>query len=175
MNNYTERILAAWNWPLGAQRKQDLWLLWNASGLVQHSSCQYEPCVFIGNTCQNKTVFEAAAERRWASQETANLFFCLLPKILCHCCPSCLNGRTDGKHLHSEEMVAIQVCTDRKRFYTTDSDTIPSLMMLLPRRKLNRSGWLCILLYLDDSQIESLYYSRWKTVIAKQSSSFLDG
>lgn len=131
-----------WNWPLGAQRKRDLWLLWNASGLVQHSSCQYEPCVFIGNTCQNKTAFEAAAERRWASPETANLFFCLLPKIPCHCCPSCSNGRTDGKHLHSKEIVAIQVCTDRKISYAADSDTISSLIMLFPLRKLERSEWL---------------------------------
>lgn len=147
--------LAAWNWPLGAQRKQDLWLLWNASGLVQHSSCQYEPCVFIGNMCQNKTAFEAAAERRWASPEAANLFFCLLPKIPCRCCPWFSNGRTDGKHLHSKEIVAIQVCTNRKISYTTDSDAFPSLTMLFPLRKCDCG----ILLYLDDAQIEGLYYS----------------
>ena len=135
-------ILAAWNWPLGAQRKQDLWLLWNASGLVQHSSHQYEPCVFIGNTCQNKIASEAAAERRWASPETANMVLCLLPKIPCCCCLSCSNGRTDSEHLHSKESVAIQVCTDRKISSTTDLDVIPSLMMLFPLRKIERSRWL---------------------------------
>lgn len=105
-----------WNWPSRAQRKQDLWLLWNASGLVQHSSCQYKPCVFIGNMCQHKTAFKAAAER-WASPGTADLFFCLWPKPACYCCPSCSSGRTNGKNLHSKEIVAIQVCTDRKRSY----------------------------------------------------------
>lgn len=68
------------------------------------------------------------------AQRAPTCFSVFLPKILHHCCPSCSNGRTDGKHLHNKEIVAIQVCTDRKISYATDSDSIHSLMMLFPLR-----------------------------------------